>query len=474
MALSLREVAQQVLEHVGGRENVRGNATCMTRLHVTVVDTSKIDVSALKKVEGVMGVVEGQTVQIVFGPGKVNKVGAEFSSLTNIAIGAEDNSVADVAKQNKSAMTAKQTSGVQRFFKHFANIFVPLLPGIIAAGMINGLTNLINVSTKNAFIGEWWYSLIQTLGWALFAYLPVFVGMNAAKEFKGSAILGGIGGALSVAVPAMPLLRIINENPILLPFTNAQFKPATGGLIAALMTGILFAYLERSVRKVMPEILDTFLTPLVTVILGGLLSLLVLQPVGGFLSTGIFGVLNFIYTTLGIFGAYILSSIFLPIVSVGLHGVLAPIHAMLNDPTGPTQGVNYLLPILMMAGGGQVGAGAALYVRTKNVKLKSYIRASLPVGILGVGEPMMYAVTLPLIKPFITACLGAGLGGILIRLFQVGTISQGVSGLFALLIVQPGQQLLFILAMLAAYAGGFVLTWFFGFEEDKINDVFGE
>lgn len=474
MALLLTEVAKQVLDNVGGRENIRGNATCMTRLHVTVVDTSKVNIDALKKIEGVMGVVSGQTIQIIFGPGKVNKVGAEFSELTKIPLGSEDDNVAVIAKENKKNREKKQTSKVQIFFKHFANIFVPLLPGIIAAGMINGLTNVINVSTKRAYVGQWWYALIMTLGWALFLYLPIFVGMNAAKEFKGSAILGAIGGALSVTVPAMPLLATIDKNQILLPLTNAQFVPAAGGLLAALFTGIFFAYVERFVRKYMPEILDTFLTPLFTVIIGGFVSLLIIQPFGSWLSTGIYSGLNYVYTKLGVIGAYVLSSTFLPIVSVGLHRALTPIHTMLNDPKGITKGVNYLLPILMMAGGGQVGAGLALYIKTKNKKLKSFISASLPVGILGVGEPLMYAVTLPLMKPFITACLGAGIGGVMIRLFQVGTISQGVSGLFALLIVVPGQQIQFIISMFAAYAGGFLLTWLFGVEEDKINSTFGE
>lgn len=474
MALSLKEIAKQVLVNVGGRENIRGNATCMTRLHVTVADTSKVNIEALKKIESVMGVVAGQTVQIVFGPGRVNKVGAEFSELTEIPLGSQDENVKELAKENKKNLEKKQTSKVQIFLKHFANIFVPLLPGIIAAGMINGLTNVINVSTNKAYVGQWWYALIMTLGWALFLYLPIFVGMNAAKEFKGSPILGAIGGALSVSVPAMPLLATIAEKQILLPITQHQFAPAAGGLLAALFTGIFFAYLERFVRKYIPEILDTFLTPLITVIVGGFVSLLIIQPFGSLLNNGIYSGLNFIYTQLGVIGAYILSSTFLPIVSVGLHRALTPIHAMLNNPDGATKGINYLLPILMMAGGGQVGAGFALYLKTKNKKLKSFIRASLPVGILGVGEPLMYAVTLPLLKPFITACLGAGFGGIMIRLFQIGTISQGVSGLFALLIVQPGQQLQFIISMLAAYAGGFILTWFFGVEEDRIENTFGE
>jgi PTS system sucrose-specific IIC component len=201
---------------------------------------------------------------------------------------------------------------------------------------------------------------------------------------------------------------------------------------------------------------------------------IIIQPVGAVLTKGIYTVMNFVYGSLGVVGGYILSAGFLPLVAVGLHQALTPIHAMLNDPAGPTEGINYLLPILMMAGGGQVGAGLALYVKTKNAKLKRFIRDSIPVGILGIGEPLMYAVTLPLGKAFITACLGAGFGGIVASLFHIGTVSQGVSGLFGLLIVEPGHQFQYVIAMLCAYIGGFVVTWLFGVDEDRINEIYGE
>lgn len=473
--MDYQKVAREILQTLGGKENITANATCMTRLRVGVSSQSKVDIASLKKVDGVLGVVESGTVQIVLGPGTVNKVGEQFAALTGLALGAEeaDDDAATVAKENKAANKAKHDGPVQRFLKRIANIFVPLLPGIIAAGLINGVCNVINVSTKGAVSGQWWYECIRTMGWALFAYLPLLVGMNAAKEFKGSAVLGAIAGAMSIANPAMPLLTKFNKLDVLLPLTGKVFNPAAGGLLAALFAGIFFAYLERWIRKWMPTILDTFFTPLLTVIFGSLIALIVLQPVGAWLTTGIYTVLNFVYGTMGAVGGYILSAGFLPLVAVGLHQALTPIHAMLNDPNGATKGINYLLPILMMAGGGQVGAGFALYLKTKNKKLKRLTRDSLPVGILGIGEPMMYAVTLPLGKPFITACLGAGFGGILAALFHLGTVSQGVSGLFGLLIVVPGTQLLYALSMVVAYIGGFILTYFFGVDEDRINEVYG-
>lgn len=475
--MDYQKVAKEVLDAVGGGENVTANAACMTRLRVGVADHGKVDLTRLKAVEGVLGVVDSDTVQLVFGPGIVNRVGQAFSSLTGLALGMDEpregESAKLIAQQNKAENKSRHNGPAQRFLKRIANIFIPLLPGIIAAGLINGITNVISVADPS-LNGQWWYACVRTVGWALFAYLPIFVGMNAAREFKGSAILGALAGAFFVGNAAMPLLAKVKDADILFPFTGKVFNPGNGGLLSALIAGIFFAYLEKWIRKWMPAIFDTFFTPLLTVIIGGLVSVIVLQPIGSLLTSGIYFLLNFVYNFLGVIGGYILSAGFLPLVAVGLHQALTPIHAMLNDPAGPTNGVNYLLPILMMAGGGQVGAGFALYFKTKNKRLKRLTRDSLPVGILGIGEPLMYAVTLPLGKPFVTACLGSGLGGILASLFHLGAISQGVSGLFGLLIMVPGQQVEFLIAMVGAYVGGFVLTWFAGVDEGRINEVYGD
>ena len=457
--MNYRELSEKLLSLLGGKDNILGNAACMTRLRISVRDLSIVDIEAIKKVEGVLGVVESETLQIILGPGKVNKALEEFSKLTGLAKGAVSDApasaagnVEDLAKENKAAQKAKYDKPLQNFLKKIANIFVALLPGIIAAGLINGISNVVNVSTGGALSGIWWYECIRTMGWALFAYLPILVGYNAAREFGGSASLGGIAGAMCIANTAMPLLAKYNDAQILLPITGNVFNPAAGGMLAALIAGVFFAFLEKHIRKIMPDLIDTFISPLLVLIIGGLVILLIIQPVGAALTSGIYTVLTFVYEKLGVVGGYILSAGFLPLVAVGLHQALTPIHAMLNDPAGATQGI----------------------FKTKNKKLKGYIRDSIPVGILGVGEPLMYAVTLPLGKSFITACLGAGVGGVLSALFHLGTVSQGVSGLFGLLIVKPGQQIPYIIAMAAAYAGGFILTWFFGVDEKRINEVYGE
>lgn len=474
--MDYKKISEELLPLLGGKGNITSNAACMTRLRVGLKDTSKADMEGIKKVEGVLGVVESDTIQIVFGPGKVNRVLDEFYKLTGLPKGQAENSedISTVTKENKAAQKAKHDKPVQRFLKKISNIFVALLPGIIAAGLINGICNVINFSAGGSLAGVWWYQCIRTMGWALFAYLPLLVGFNAAKEFGGSGVLGAIAGAMFISNPGMPLMASVNDGAILLPITNAAFNPAAGGLMAALIAGAFFAFLEKNIRKHMPDMIDTFISPLLVLIIGGIIALLVIQPLGAGLTKVIFAVLSFVYEKMGVVGGYILAAGFLPLVSVGLHQALTPIHALLNDPNGATHGINYLLPMLMMAGGGQVGAGIALYVKTKNKKLKRYIRDSIPVGILGIGEPMMYAVTLPLGKSFITACVGAGFGGVAAALMHLGTVSQGVSGLFGLLIVQPGQQIGYIISMLIAYAGGFLVTYFFGVDENRINEVYGE
>ncbi len=554
-----REMAERLLALLGGAGNVASSATCMTRLRVSVRDVSAVDAEGIRGVDGVLGLVEGQTMQVVLGPGKANKVAREFAELVasgglvaGVACDAEltagaapDAGLASVAAPDASCLdngeaanraaegladggaaepaaeglpvecsvnnaaegsateraacfagvpaekdAAQVTSAgkssrkmayagnpVQAFLKKIANVFVPLLPGIIAAGLINGVCNVVNVSTGNAFAGEWWYQGIRSMGWALFAYLPVVVGYNAAREFGGTEVLGGIAGMMCIFNVAMPLLASGSADPssaILLPITGAAYNPSAGGMVAALIAGAFFAWLERQLHKVMPGVLDTFLTPLLVLIIGAFALMLVIQLLCAQLSSAVFMVLQLIYEKLGVLGGYILAAGFLPLVSVGLHQVLTPIHALLNDPSGATAGVNYLLPILMMAGGGQVGAGIALYLKTKNARLRDYIAQSLPAGVLGVGEPLMYAVTLPLVRPFVTACLGAGFGGALISLFHVGAVSQGVSGLCGLLIMVPGTQLQFLAGLLVAYAGGFVLTWFFGVDEQRINELYGD
>ena len=472
-----KKIAEEVVEAVGGKSNIQENSTCMTRLHLTLADKSKVDLDRVKKIDGVMGTVDGEELQIVFGPGKVTKIGAEVSAITGISaderkeVHNEDLgeiNLKERAKENKAAQQAKHNGPVQVFLIYGILNVLKLffrVPGIAA------------VQLDPAIAQSWWYLTLNTAGWTLFAYLPIYIGMNAAKEYKGSPILGGMMGAMFVGNAAMPLLMKVGDPAagINLPITGAPFDAAAGGILAAVFAGIVIAHVERWLRSWVPDTLDMILTPLCSLLITAFLAIFILQPLGAVLTKAIFALADVLLNKLGFIGAYALSALQLPLVSVGLHRAFTPIHTIMNDPNGATHGVNYLLPILQVAGAGQVGAVIALFVRAKknHKKLSEAILASVPAGILGIGEPLMYGVTLPLGKPFLTASLGAGFGGIMISLFHVGSVAQGVSGILGFLIVNEGGALGYLVGYVTAIVAAFIITYFFGWNEEKVTELFG-
>ena len=154
--------------------------------------------------------------------------------------------------------------------------------------------------------------------------------------------------------------------------------------------------------------------------------------------------LNILFEQMEVLGGLVLSIVFIPLSLLGLQGGLLSINSILNDPEGPTKGLNYILPVLMMASGGQIGAAVAIFIKTKNKKIKKIIRGALPVSIIGVSEPLIYTVTLPLIRPFITACIGAGAGGTLAAFFNLSTVKSSILGFFGFLTVAKGTHFFFI------------------------------
>jgi len=210
---------------------------------------------------------------------------------------------------------------------------------------------------------------------------------------------------------------------------------------------------------------------LITVIIGSLATIIVIQPIAGILMDGItWFLVDVMLEAGGIAGGFILSATFLPLVTVGMHQGLIPVHLELIDQFGSTT----LLPILAMAGGGQVGAMIAIYLKTKNKRLKNTVASVTPVGILGIGEPLIYGVTLPLGRPFITASLGAGFGGAFLSLFNVGAITVGPSGIVLIPLIADNNYLPYIIGLLISYTGGFVLTYLFGFKEEMVHRLYGD
>lgn len=292
--------------------------------------------------------------------------------------------------------------------------------------------------------------MLAVAGNAVFFGLNIFVGINGAKTFGGSPMLGGV----MAAVISHPMLTQIT-------FLDSPLIPGRGGIIAVLLVVLFSSHLEKKLHQLVPVMLDLFVTPLLTVLVSTLVALCIFQPIAGVISEAIGTAAMSSIDAGGAVTGCILGGTFLPMVMCGVHQGLTPIHAELLS----RYGVNILLPILAMAGGGQVGASLAVYVKTKNKALRKTIASALPVGIMGVGEPLIYGVTLPLGKPFIGACIGGAAGGAVQAAYMVGSTSMGISGLP--LTLSTNHMLIYLAGLLTAYVVGFIITWIVGFDDPE-------
>lgn len=444
-------LAQKILERLGGPANIAAYTHCMTRLRVTPVNFAVVDKEAIKKIAGVLGLVEDETLQIIIGPGKVNKVTEAFGKL--LSSSGEVN-LEDLAAQKKSELKAKNATPVKLFLRKIANIFIPLIPALVASGLITGITKA--VVQGGWLAAESQFALILTvIGGGLFTYLGILVGINAAKEFGGSPALGGVAGIL-----------IINPSVAGITLFGEELLPGRGGLIGVLFAAIFIAIVEKHVRRFVPQSLDIIITPTVALLITGIITYLVFMPIGGIISDGITKGLLAVLDMGGVVAGFVLGAAFLPLVVTGLHQGLTPVHLELINAIGDDP----LLPILAMGGAGQVGAAFAIYLKTKKTRLKRAIGGSLPSGLLGIGEPLIFGVTLPLGRPFLTACLGAGIGGAFQAYFKVATIAVGVSGLPLSFLVHAEQILLYLAGLIIAYAAGFAFTFLFGYKDEMASE----
>ncbi|EPS0857107.1 PTS transporter subunit EIIC [Listeria monocytogenes] len=475
------EIGKQIFIHVGGMENVSRIAHCMTRVRLGIVDSDLVDVAGLKKVLGVIGVVEDDTLQIIVGPGVVNKVAGAMAEMAGVKIGETiqenlDSStktgkelVEEKASKTKAELKAKQnnSSGFKRLLKSISNIFVPLIPGFVGAGLIAGIAAIIanNITAGNLDAAVWnqYIDILGVINKGIFAFLAIYVGINTANEFGGTPVLGG-------GIAGITLLSGLAEgHTITNIFTGDPIVAGQGGIIGVLLAVWLMCVLEKNLRKIIPNAIDIIFTPTLVLLIIGLVTIFLIMPFAGLVSDGLVNGINWVIEVGGVFAGFVLGTLFLPMVMFGLHQVLTPIHVEMIAQNGYT----ILLPILAMAGGGQVGAAIALWIRCrKNKPLVNMIKGGLPVGILGIGEPLIYGVTIPLGKPFLTACLGGGIGGAVIGYFgNVGAIAIGPSGVALIPLIANNEWLSYVIGLIAAYLGGFILTYFFGTPKDAMNSV---
>ncbi|NGO72655.1 PTS transporter subunit EIIC, partial [Streptomyces boncukensis] len=360
----------------------------------------------------------------------------------------------------------KNATPLKLMLRRVANIFVPLIPALIGCGIVAGLNGLLTNL-------EWLPSLtpaLTAIASGFMSLIAVFVGFNTAREFGGTPILGGAAAAV-IVFPGVADVSAFGE----------KLAPGQGGVLGALFAALLAVYVEKACRRFVPQALDVLITPTLTVLVAGLVTLFGLMYVCGELSTGIGHAADWLLKHGGAGAGFILGGLFLPLVMLGLHQALIPIHTTLIEQDGYT----VLLPILAMAGAGQVGAALAIYLRLRrNTSIRTTIKSALPAGFLGVGEPLIYGVSLPLGRPFITACLGGAFGGGVVGLFyqlgtSVGSTAIGPSG-WALFPLLKGNHslgaiaLIYALGLAVGYVAGFVATYFFGFSKQMLRELNAE
>lgn len=478
MAKISQTMISQILAAVGGSGNVNKCGNCMTRLRLTLANNGVADQATLKQIPGVMGVVESdEQFQIILGPGKAQQAADLMNQLIESIISGnaqpiEANDSQDlsyVAAAQKKQMKSKQTSAVQRFLSKFATIFTPLIPGFIAAGLLLGFATLLEQiyvvdQTPSQFMLDL-IAYMKVFGKGLFAFLSILIGYNAQQAFGGSGVNGAILASLFVLGYNPDATSGIYSG--MSEFFGYTIDPR-GNIIGVLLAAIIGAQVERKVREYMPDDLDMILTSVVTLLIMGVVTYVVIMPIGGELFKG----MSWLFMNLNDnpLGAAVLAGLFLISVVFGIHQGFVPVYFALME----AQGFNSLFPILAMAGAGQVGASLALYFKAnKDAVLRTQVKGAIIPGILGIGEPLIYGVTLPRVKPFVTACVGGAAGGFFIGLVSYLGLPVGLntvfgpSGIVAIPLMTSNSGIfagmaVFVIGLLISYVVGFIATYFVG------------
>ena len=465
-----QELSLKILELVGGKENVTAVTNCMTRLRVNLKDYSKADIEGLKNTEGVLQVIEMDNLHVVLGPGKAKKVTDLFKAACGLADGGM--STESNWQENKAAMKAGQKQGkIKSALKAVGDIFVPLIPGVIAAGLCSGFATLITQVNPGYADVKWLYILHQFLtmiNTAFMTYITAWAGYRAAEKFGATPILGGMLGMITTMANINTISGLVGLYNDAQPL-DAILRAGRGGVLAVILGVLLMAKVEKWVRSKMPDALDIVVSPLVILAIVVIPYVFIIMPITGLISNALVSIVGAVCMSENIFirmiAGFLGSFLFLPLVAMGMHHGLVALYTVQLE----TIGFVTLYPALAMAGAGQVGAAIAIWLKAKktgNKRMMSVIGGALPAGVLGVGEPLIYGVTLPMGKPFITAGLGAGFGGAFCMAMKVAATTWGPSGVLALPIMVAGgnsattQMLCYVIGLVISYIMGFIITNF--------------
>ncbi len=358
---------------------------------------------------------------------------------------------------------------IRHTLRIIGDIFIPLLPGIISAGLCGGVASLIAQAVPNYADNNIWaflYQILTLINTSMMSFLTAWAGYRAAERFGGTPILGGMLGMITSLEGINHIASIMGLYNSAVPLDSVLCS-GKGGVLAVIAGALLIAYVEKAIRSVMPASIDVVFTPLLTLFLCVVPYIIFIMPLFGYAAEGIVWLFSRACLSESVFiraiSGYFAAAFFLPLVAAGMHHGLVALYSVQLQELGFIT----LYPALAMAGAGQVGAALALWKKARklgNSNLCSVISGALPAGLLGVGEPLIYGVTLPLGKPFLTAGLGAGFGGAFIMVTQVASTTWGPSGLLGAFVMTAGPRgsgrsvLLYLVALVISYIGGYLVT----------------
>ncbi|WP_059104759.1 sucrose-specific PTS transporter subunit IIBC [Shouchella shacheensis] len=459
-----QKVAQDVLEALGGKDNISAAAHCATRLRLVLHDEEKVDQKALEEMEAVKGTFStGGQFQIIFGAGIVNRVYQQFTKLT----GQEEMSTSDVKQES-----AKKMNPLQRFVKMLSDIFVPIIPAIVAGGLLMGLNNILTAedlfldgqSLIDAYPNmSGLAALINTFANAAFVFLPILIGFSATKRFGGNPYLGATLGMLMVHPDLLngydyAEALLAGEVPAWNIFGfEIESVGYQGTVLPVLVSSFILANVESFIRKRVPSFLDNLVTPLFTIFITGVLTFILVSPLTRTAGDGLTAGLVWLYDTAGFIGSGLFGLLYAPIVITGMHHSFIAVETQLLANIAQTGG-SFIFPIAAMSNMAQGGATLAVLLITKNEKMKGVASAAGVSALLGITEPAMFGVNLKLRYPFLAAIIGSGIGSIFIGLFHVQSIALGAAGIPGIISIRPDSMISYVICMAISFAAAFLLT----------------
>ncbi len=472
-------VARTVLDAVGGADNINAAAHCATRLRLVLADETKVDKDTLDNDPDIKGTfAAGGMFQIIVGPGDVNIV---YEKLTGMG-------VREVSKDEAKTVAAQKQNPVSRFIKTIADIFVPVLPALIAGGLMMSLNNILVApglfGPKPIIeLAPWvtdYATMINLISSAVFAFLPVFIGFSAVKRFGGNPYLGGAMGAAMVSSDlvnayAQVTVEAAGEMPYWHVFgLDVAQVGYQGQVIPVLVVAWILAVIEKWLHKNLKGTTDFLLTPLFTMLVTGFLAFIIVGPAMRIVASGITDGILWLYTNGGIFGGLIFGLLYSPIVVTGLHQSFPAIELPLIADVAATGG-SFIFPIASMANIAQGAAALAIFMKVKDAKFKGLAGASSASALFGITEPAIFGVNLRLRWPFFCGMAGAGVASALVALFDVRSQSLGAAGVIGFVAIIPKDIPMFLVCAAISFATAFAATWLYGSSRGKASlDAFNK